>query len=270
MLLWQTLAATPIKRPVRRQSSSPFSVLLSTFCAAAPFVADDLGPFDADERGDVAEPRQLARDVVGDQLAVGEDLEIAVRMRGEDIEELRMQERLAAQDAEVAVAVRLGVADDAIQLFQRELLRRRLDVDPAALAAQLAARDYRDEEERREVLAALAPPLVQLDRAHALDPEVVDELREHFRPASRSARVWSGPGSSLVLAAVPGGRGCDARGFARGAARLRPSPGSLPGRAAPPVPRRGSRDRCFNPPGSSAAPLARARRRAPWRSATLP
>ena len=103
-----------------------------------------------------------------------------------------MQERLAAEDAEVAVAVRLGVADDAVQLVERQLLRRRGDVHPAALAAQLTARDDRDEQERREVLAAPPPPLVQLDRADALDAEVVDELRHDLRVWSRSARAWSG------------------------------------------------------------------------------
>ena len=62
---------------------------------------------------------QLLRDLVGDQLAVGEDLEVAVRVRGEQIEQLRVQERLAAENAEVGVAVRLGVVDDAVQLVER-------------------------------------------------------------------------------------------------------------------------------------------------------
>ena len=120
-----------------------------------------------------------SRDLVGDQLTVGEDLEVAVRVSGEQIEELGMQKRLAAENAEVGVAVSLGVADDPIELVERHFLGRRGDIDPATLAPQLAARDHRNEQKRRKVLAALAPPFVELDRANALDAEVVDELRHH-------------------------------------------------------------------------------------------
>ena len=63
--------------------------------------------------------RSSRGDLVGDQLAVGEDLEVAVRVRGEDVQQLRVHERLAAEDAEVAVAVLLGVADDPVQLVER-------------------------------------------------------------------------------------------------------------------------------------------------------
>ena len=124
MLVWQTLVATPMSSPWRRQASRPVERLGQHLHPAAALVADDLRALDADERRDVAEPRQLARDLVGDELAVREDLEVAVGMRREQIEQLRMQERLAAEDAEVGVAVRLRVADDAVQLVERQLLRR--------------------------------------------------------------------------------------------------------------------------------------------------
>ena len=42
--------------------------------------------------------------LVGDELAVGEDLEVAIGMRGQDVEQVRVHERLAAEDAEEAVA----------------------------------------------------------------------------------------------------------------------------------------------------------------------
>ena len=67
--------------------------------------------------------RSSARDFVGDELAVGEDLEIAVRMRREQIEQLRVHERLAAEDAEERVPVRLRVGDRAVQRLEIDLSR---------------------------------------------------------------------------------------------------------------------------------------------------
>ena len=182
MLVWQTLVATPISSPWRRQASSPSSVLFRTCIRPRRSSLTISEPSMLMSGVTLPSSRERAGDVVGDQLAVGEDLEVAVGVRREQVEQLRVHERLAAENAEVGVAVRLGVADDAIQLVERELLRRRGDVHPAALAAQLTARDHRDEQERRKVLAAPAPPLVQLHRAHALDAEVVDELRHDLGP----------------------------------------------------------------------------------------
>ena len=121
------------------------------------------------------------RDIVGDELTVREDLKVAVRVRREQIEELGMQKRLAAENAEVGIPVRLRIADDPVELVERQLLRGRGHIHPASLATQLTARDDRDEQERRKVLAAPPPPFVELDRADALDAEVVDELRHHLR-----------------------------------------------------------------------------------------
>ena len=211
------------EQPVAAAGLEARSVLVSTCSPAAALVADDLGAFDADERRDVAEPRELARDLVGDELPVGEDLEVAVGMRGEEIEQLRMQERLAAEDAEVGVAVRLGVADDAVQLVERELLRGRRHVHPAALAAQLTAGDDRDEEERREVLAAPPPPLVELDRAHALDAEVVDELRHHLRLGLGQHALGQREQHDQASAA-PRSPACESAACGRAAAPPRPSP----------------------------------------------
>ena len=89
-----------------------------------------------------------------------------------------MHERLAAEDAEEAVAHLLGLAD------QRFMAGRSIDlllgghIDPAALAAQVAAVDDREVQKRREELAALEPAFVALHREHALDAEVPGELPE--------------------------------------------------------------------------------------------
>ncbi len=145
---------------------------------AAALVADNFVAFDADQRRNVAQPAQLARHRIGDQLAVREHLEIAVAMRGEDIEQLRMHERLAAQDTEIAIAVLLCVLHDPVHVRQRDPLSWRFHVHPAALAAQVAAVGDRDVEEGREGDALLEPRLELLDRAHALVAEVVADFPE--------------------------------------------------------------------------------------------
>src|SRR5262249_9057422 len=80
---------------------------------AAALVADDFHAFDADQRRHIPDLAQLARNFIRDELAVREDLKIAVRMGGENIEQLGMKERLTAQDPKVAVAVRLRVVEKA-------------------------------------------------------------------------------------------------------------------------------------------------------------
>ena len=128
---------------------------------------------------------QPRRDFVGDELAVGEDLEVAVRDAP----------RTCRAAAGAGTARRRGCRSSCCRAAShRRSMRfmsssemrfdRRCDVDPAALAAQLAAGDHRDEEERREIFAALQPALVLLDRQHALDAEVPGELPEQPRVGS--------------------------------------------------------------------------------------
>ena len=77
-------------------------------------------------------------------------------MLGEEVEQLRVHERLAAEDAEEAVAVGLGVVDEPVQVVEVDLDLGLIDVDPAALAAQIAGVEDGDVEERREIDAVLA------------------------------------------------------------------------------------------------------------------
>ena len=77
-------------------------------------------------------------------MAVRKYLEVAIGMCGQDIQQLRVHERLTAEDAEVAVAVQLGVVDDAVHIVQRDHFARGGYVDPAALATKLATVENRD------------------------------------------------------------------------------------------------------------------------------
>ena len=140
MLVWQTLVATPVIRRLRRQFSRPARVRSSTWPAAA-LVADRGVPLDADQRTGIPDAAQFARDFIGDQLPVGEDLKIAVRVCLQNPEQFRMEERFAPEDAEIAVAVPLRIVEHPVHVVERDELPRRLHVHPAPLAAELAAID---------------------------------------------------------------------------------------------------------------------------------
>src|SRR5207248_2796210 len=62
---------------------------------AAALVADGRVPLHADEGGYVAELPQALGPLGGDELAVGEDLEVAGGVRGEHVDQVRVHERLA-------------------------------------------------------------------------------------------------------------------------------------------------------------------------------
>src|SRR4051794_6992121 len=105
-------------------------------------------------------------------MSVRKHLEIAIAMRAENLQNLRVHERLAAENAEERIAHRLGFTDQPVH-------RRRLDprllgghIDPATLAAEIAAIDDRDIEERRKEFPPLEPRLVPLHRANALHAEI--------------------------------------------------------------------------------------------------
>ena len=155
MFVWHRLVQTPVKHACcLRQLCRPCIVLL-TARPARPRRSSLTISVPSTLISGVTLPscRSRLRLLVGDEVAVGEDLEVAVGVLGEHVEQVRVHERLAADDAEEDVAHRLGFAD---QLVERVGLDRLLlggDVDPAALAAQVAAVDDRDVEERREELA---------------------------------------------------------------------------------------------------------------------
>src|SRR5207253_1888333 len=85
----------------------PLHRLAEHALAAAALVADDLISFDADQRRDVAELAKLPRDFVGNEMAIREDLEIAIAVIAENLQDFGMHERLAAEDAEERIAHRL-------------------------------------------------------------------------------------------------------------------------------------------------------------------
>src|SRR5205085_2385111 len=106
----------------------------------------------------------------------GENLKVAVRVRGQNLQQLRVHERLAAEDAKKAVADFFGLVDHLVHRRDVDRLLLGGDVDPATLAAEVAAIDDGDVEEGRKKFAALEPALVTLHGAHALKAHVVRQL----------------------------------------------------------------------------------------------
>ena len=100
-----------------------------------------------------------------------------------------MHERLAAEYAEERVAHLLRFADCAAHRRQVDRLLLRRHIDPAPLAAEVAAIDDRDVKKRREKLAALEAGLVLLDRAMPLKPKFQASFHSSRLSVSSSTRL---------------------------------------------------------------------------------
>ncbi len=147
---------------------------------AAAFIAHRAGAFDTHERCGIAELAQGLGGLLGDELTVGEDLEIGVGMLRDQIEQLGMHEGFTAEDAKEAVPVRLGIVDGAVERVEIDGIARRFHIDPATLAAEVATVEDGQVEEGREVSAFLHPLFEEHDRARSLVTEVPGHLGEAF------------------------------------------------------------------------------------------
>ena len=133
---------------------------------------------DAHQRRGVTESLEPAGDLGRDQLAVGEDLEVAVGVGGQQVEQPRVEERLAPEQPEEDVAVRLRIADDCVEFLEWHRRPRRLHVDPAALALEVAGVDDREMQKRRKDDPLPLPRLELLDGDQPLHTEIPAEFPE--------------------------------------------------------------------------------------------
>src|SRR5437867_3149296 len=95
------------KKPGTETMFQPADRLVENVLPAPPLVAGDFAAFDADEWRRIGQFAQTVRNLLGDELPVGEKLEVTVLMRREQFQQLRVHERLAAKDAEEGIAVPL-------------------------------------------------------------------------------------------------------------------------------------------------------------------
>ena len=85
------------------------------FRPAPSFIADDLRPFDADERSHIPHLSQSFGDRVGDEVPIGEDLKVNVRLPLQEIQQFFVQEWFTAEDTEKGIAHRLGFVHAAVE-----------------------------------------------------------------------------------------------------------------------------------------------------------
>src|SRR3989449_2091220 len=188
------------KKPGTETMFQPAHRFVEHVLLAAALITRDFTAFDADQGRGVAQFAQAIRDFLRDELAVGEKLKVTVGVRGEQVEQLRVHERFAAEDAEERVPVPFGVGDGAIERVQVDGVLL-LHIHPAALATEVARVDDGKIEERGEVFAALDAPLELLDRQHPLHAEVPDKLPQATLVGrAQDAAGKSGQHSILALA----------------------------------------------------------------------
>jgi hypothetical protein len=121
--------------------------------ATASFIGDRAGAFHADQGRGIAKFAQGVGRLGRDHLAIGEDLEIAIGVSGEEIKQLGMHEGLSAEHAEEDVAMAFGVVHDFVEFVQVHRLPWFVHIHPAALAAEVAGVENRKVEEGRENLS---------------------------------------------------------------------------------------------------------------------
>ena len=142
----------------------------------------------------------------GQGLAAADDLKITVAVRGQQVEQLGMRKGLTPQNAEEAVAGRLGLVDEPIHSGQVESQLLGLAARSGA-APRTAIVDDRKEKYRRKKLASSQPPLMPLDRTRPLVAQVEGQLPEQ----SQIGFAEQAPGKSEDHGAV-GSLGNSARG----------------------------------------------------------
>ncbi len=122
MFVWQRLVATPVRSLLLRQLSSPRRVRLRTSFPPRLSFATISVPSIEMSGCRVPKLAKLLRLFLGDHLAVGKDLKKAVLVLGKKVEQLRVHERLTAEDAEEGVPMFLCVGNDLVQLIQFQFL----------------------------------------------------------------------------------------------------------------------------------------------------
>jgi hypothetical protein len=126
-----------------------------------PVIADGFASFNTDQRRSIAQASQPGGHIIRDEMAVGEEHEVAIRMCSQDLEKPWMQERLPSQNPEKAVAMLLCLIDYAIDIVCLQPATRHFYINPTALTSQIAVGCYGKEQKRRKILAPFQPPFVR-------------------------------------------------------------------------------------------------------------
>jgi hypothetical protein len=153
-----------------------FHRLAENIIATTALIADDLGSFDTDQRGHVPQLPQSFCDFVGDEVAVGENLKIGVRVSRQNVEKFFVHEGLATQDTEEGVPHLLGFGQRLVHGCEVDFGLLACNVNPTALATKIASVDNGDVQKRREELPAFQSCFMLLYAPQSAKARQVGEL----------------------------------------------------------------------------------------------
>ena len=152
------------------------------------------------------------RPLLGDELAVGENLEVTIGVLRQHVEQLRMHEGLAADHAEEDVAHRLGLAyfQRIVDFFGLNDFLLGRHVHPAPLAAQVATVDDRNVQKRRKNLAGSTetPDFVPSTDNMPFRPMFQASFQSARLSVSRRKRLAICKSMGVYLQRAPGSGGC--------------------------------------------------------------
>jgi hypothetical protein len=130
----------------------------------------------ADQGGDIPSLAELLSDFVCQEGAVGEELEVAVMMLLEEIEETLIHQRFASQDAKKLGSMTFTLSDDTVNLLHRQAFPSTL-THPTTAACQIAGLSDGNHVEGREERFTLLLPLLKVTHIPQVRPaEVPTEL----------------------------------------------------------------------------------------------
>jgi hypothetical protein len=138
---------------------------------APPLITDHFPSFNTYQGGGITSSPHALGNLVGDQLAVGEDLKIGLGLLLDQIQQLWVHEGFPAEKAKKSVAVRSGFIDQAMQAIELDAFSRGFHIHPAALAAEVTAVQDAQVEKRRENNATLSSLFEAQHRQHAFEPK---------------------------------------------------------------------------------------------------
>lgn len=143
---------------------------------ATPLIADDLASFDTDQGRNIPTLAKSFGDLVGNKMSVGENLEIDIGVSLKNLKEFLVHKRLAAKQAEKAVAHLLRGRNHSIERVNFDFMLFVGDIDPTTLASKITTVDNRDIKIRRKELTFLQTTFVFSNAADAFDTHVPEQL----------------------------------------------------------------------------------------------
>ena len=195
-------------------------------------VADDFIAFNADQGSRISQFTKFFGDFICYKLPIRENLKVAVGMPLENFQELGVHEGFAAENPEEGVAHLFGFLNEPGHGFDVDFFLFGGDINPAALAAQVAAVNDRDIEEGREEFTPFEAFFMFVNGKSAFEAKVVSQF-----PDKSFVRLHQNAFGHFQIHELSQFRGssgfseqnCVTRNFTRSIFRKHPIPQKIPG-----------------------------------------